>query len=339
MTRMKVGLIGAGFHGWHHGRVLNESYNAELVAVADVNPNIKDQVKNDFGCEFYTDYKEMLKKESIDAVSICLPDNNHVEPAIAAAIAGKHILLEKPMARTVENCLKIKKACDDNKVRLMVGHILRFDGGYKRLYDSVKNNELGEVIHMSAGRKSCKLLDQKLKGQTSMLFYLGIHDIDAVQWISQKKITKVYAQKVVNTNKKWNSEDCIYILANLGDNAIVSFEYSWTFPVNFPARLRAKLEIYGSKSTAYLDRFDLGVQIYKEKDEESTLEFTDFIHWPEVNGKIVGDLKYEIDHFCEAILKNEEFLVPTDDAISAVNVIESIFESYEKGIPVTVKKL
>lgn len=339
MTRLKVGLIGRGSIGWYHGRVLNESCNAELVAVADANPSIKDQVKKDFGCDFYTDYKEMLKKANIDAVSICLPDNNHVEPSIAAATAGKHILLEKPMARTVKDCLKIKKACDDNKIRLMVAHVLRFDPGYKRLYDSVKNNELGEVIHISAGRKNSKLLAQRLKGQTSMLFHVGIHDIDVVQWVSQKKITKVYAQRVVNINKKWNSEDCIYVLANLDGNAVVSFEFSWTFPENFPARLRAKLEVYGSKATAYLDRFDLGVQIYKEKDADLTLELTDIIHWPEVNGKIVGDLKYEIDHFCEAILKNEEFLVPTGDAISAVNVIESIFESYEKGIPVAVKKL
>jgi len=338
MERLKVGLIGAGFIGWRHGRIINESSNSELVAVVDVNPNIKDQVKKDFGCEFYTDYEEMLKKADIDAVSICLPSDNHIEPCIAAASAGKHILLEKPMARTVAGCLKIKKACDDNKVRLMVAHLLRFDGGYKRLYDSVKNNELGEVIHMSVGRRNSKLVAQRLKGQTSILFYMGIHDIDAVQWISQKKITKVYAQRVVNVNKKWNSEDCINVLANLGDNAIVSFEYSWTLPENFPG-LREKLEIYGSKGTAYLDRFDLGVQIYKERDAHLTLEFTDLIHWPEVNRKIVGDLKYEIDHFCEAILKNEEFLMPNDEAISAVNVIESIFESYEKGIPVAVKKL
>ena len=131
----------------------------------------------------------------------------------------------------------------------------------------------------------------------------------------QKKLTEtmsiymhIYIRKQnININKKWNSEDCIYVLANLGENAIVSFEYSWTFPENFPAGLKAKLEIYGSKATAYLDRFDLGVQIYKEKDADLTFELTDFIHWPEINGKIEGDLKCEINHFCEAILKNEEF--------------------------------
>lgn len=339
MSKLKVGLIGAGFIGWNHGRVLTESCNAELVAVADANPDIGEKIKKDFGCEFYLDYKDMLENAEIDAVDICLPDDNHVEPCVAAANARKHILLEKPMARSVRDCLKIKDVCDDNNVRLMVAHLLRFDGGYKRIYDSVKNGELGDVLHISAGRKNSKLLAQRLKGQTSMLFYVGIHDIDAVQWVANKKITKVYAQRVVNINKKWNSEDCIYVLANLGENAIVSFEYSWALPENFPAGLRSKLEVYGSKATALLDRFDLGVQIYKEKDADLTLELTDYIHWPEINGKVVGDLKYEIDHFCEAILESKEFLMPTSDAISAVNVIEAIFESYEKGIPVEVKKL
>jgi len=340
MSKLKIGLIGTGFIGTLHGRIYSESCNAELVAVADANPAMKEQVSKNFGCDFYSNYLEMLDKADIDAVDICLPDNNHVDPCIAAAKAGKHILVEKPMARTVEDCLKIHKACVDNKVRLMVAHVCRFDGGYTRIYDSVKNNEIGEIIHMSAGRKNSKLLAQRLNGRTSMLFYVGIHDIDAVQWVSQKRITKVYAQRVVNVNKKWNSEDCINVLANLGDNAIVSFEYSWALPENFPAGLRAKLEVYGTKATALLDRFDLGLQIYKEKDvKDLTLELTDYIHWPEVNGKIVGDLKYELDHFCESILKGKDFLVPTSDAISAVNVIEAIFESYQKGIPIEVKKI
>jgi predicted dehydrogenase len=221
----------------------------------------------------------------------------------------------------------------------MVGHILRFDGGYKRLYDSVKNNELGEVIHISAGRKTSKLLAEILKGRTSLLYHLGVHDIDIVQWVSQQKIKKVYAQRIINVNKKWNSEDCIYVTANLGENAVANFEFAWTFPKDFPAGISAKLEVFGTKATGFVNRCDLGVQIFKEKNENLPVEFTDIIHWPEINGKIVGDLKQEIDHFCEAVLKNEKFLMSTDDAISAVNVVESIFESYKKGIPIEVKEI
>ena len=338
MERLKVGVIGAGFIGMYHARIFDESFGSELVAVADSDPSAKERVKSFKRCAYYDSYEEMLRKADIDAVSICLPDDNHVEPCLAAAKAKKHILLEKPMARTAADCLKIKTACENNGVRLMVAHVLRFDPAYRRLYDAVKGGELGEVLHLSAGRKNSRLLAKRLMGQTSMLFYVGIHDIDAVQWVSQKRITRVYAQRVVNINKKYNSEDAIYVLANLGDNVIANFEFSWTFPANFPAGLRSRLDVYGSKSTAFLDRFDMGLQIYKEKDAEQTFELTDVAHWPESHGRVLGDLKYELEHFTDALLNNQDFLVPTDDALSAVSVIEAIFASYKKDAAVDVKK-
>jgi predicted dehydrogenase len=339
MAPLKIGVIGAGFIGQLHARIFHESFGAELVALADSNPAVKGLAQKTFHCDYYSSYEEMLKKADIQAVSICLPDDIHVEPAVAAAKAGKHILLEKPMARTVKDCLKIKEACDGSGVKLLVAHVLRFDPGYKRLRDAVDRGEVGEVIHLSAERKNSRLLAQRLRGQTSMLFYVGIHDIDAVQWCAKKRITRVYAQRIANINKKWNSEDCIYVLANLGDKTIASFEYSWTFPANFPTGLKSKLEIYGSKSTVFLNRFNMGVEIYKEKEADLPYELYDLLHWPETNDRILGDLKYELDHFVDALRRDEPFLMPVADAISAVNVIEAIFKSYTKGQPVEVPKL
>lgn len=339
MERLKIGMIGTGYIGTYHARIFAESFGAELKAVADIDESVGDKFKKDFGCAFYTDYKEMLEKEDIDAVDICLPDSNHVAPAIAAAEAGKHILLEKPMARTAADCKLIKEACEKNSVRIMVAHVLRFDPGYCRLHRAVKNGEIGDVIHLSAGRRNSRLLAQRLKGRTSMLFYVGIHDIDAVQWCAQKRITRVYAQRIVKENKKWNSEDCIYVLANLGSDTIAHLEYSWLFPANFPCGLKSNLEIYGSKATAFLNKFNQGVEIYKEKDAEVPYELTDLSHWPEFNGRIGGALRTELEHFVDAVVNKKDFVMPLDDMISAVNVIESIMESYEKGVPVDVKPL
>jgi predicted dehydrogenase len=339
MERLRVAMIGTGFIGWYHARIYHESFGADLVAVADSDKALEKRVKEEFGCQFYTDYTEMFEKEDIDAVDICLPDANHVVPSIDAARAGKHILLEKPMARTVEDCLKIKDACDSAGVRLMVAHVLRFDAGYRRLYDAVKSGEIGEVIHITAERKNPRLLAERLQGRTSMLFYVGVHDIDMVQWCAQRRITRVYAQRIVNVNRKHNSEDCIYVLANLGSDAIAGFEYSWVLPENFPAGLKSRLEIYGSKSTAFLSRFNQGVEIYGERNAPLPYELTDIIHWPELNNRIIGDLKVEVDHFVDALINGTEFVMPVDDAISAINVIESIMESYESGAPVDMKQL
>ena len=103
--------------------------------------------------------------------------------------------------------------------------------------------------------------------------------------------------------------------------------------------MKSKLEIYGSKSTAFLNRFNHGVELYKEKDAALHYELSDIIHQPECNDCIQGDLKAELDHFVDALLNCREFVMKVEDAISAINVIESIMESYEKGVPVDVKSL
>lgn len=339
MEKLKVGLIGCGYMGWFHARVYHESFGARLVAVADKDPAVEPKVQKAFGCSFYRDYETMLASEDLDAVDICLPDGLHVAPALAVARAGKDMLIEKPMATSVADCLKIKKACENAGVRYMVAHLLRFDPGYRRLHNAVLKGEAGDVIHLSADRKNPRLIAERLQGRASMLFYAGIHDIDLVQWIAQKRITRVYAQRISKINKPWNTDDCIYILANLGEETIANIEYSWVLPKNFPSRLKSKMEVYGSKATLLLNRPNRGVEIFKEKEAELPYELTDTIHWPELDGRIVGDLKYQIEHFIGALRTKSEFLMTGDDAISAVNVVEAIIKSYETGNPVVVQEL
>lgn len=339
MEKLRVGLIGCGYMGWFHARVYHESFAAELVAIADTNKSIEAKVKNAFHCSYFDDYETMLRNAKIDAVDICLPDGMHVAPAVSAAQAGKHMLIEKPMATSVEDCLKIKKACDSVGVRFLIAHLLRFDPGYRRLYNAVKNGEAGDVIHLSAERKNPRLIAERLQGRVSMLFYAGIHDIDLVQWISQKRITKVYAQKISKVNKPWNTDDCIYVLANLGEDTIANIEFSWVLPKNFPSRLKSKMEVYGSKAALFLNRPNRGVEIFKEKETDLPYELTDTVHWPDLDGQIVGDLKYQIEHFIRALTTKSEFLMRGEDAISAVNVVEAIIRSYETGSPANVKDL
>jgi predicted dehydrogenase len=339
MDKLRVGIIGCGYMGWFHARVYHESFGAELVAIADKSEDARAKVKSAFGCEVFDDYQGMLSRADIDVVDICMPDEMHVAPAVAAAAAGKHMLIEKPMATSVKDCLKIKNACDSAGVRFMVAHLLRFDPGYRRLYNAVKNGEAGEVIHLSAERKNPRLIAERLQGRASMLFYAGVHDIDLVQWIAQKQITKVYAQRISKLNKPWNTDDCIYILANLGEDTIANIEYSWVLPKSFPSRLKSKMEVYGSRAALFLNRPDRGVEIFKEKDAELPHEFTDVLHWPDLEGFIVGDLKYQIEHFIRAVKAKSDFLMDGRDAISAINVIEAITRSYETGKAVNVPEI
>lgn len=335
MKQLKMGVVGLGFIGDLHARIFNEMPNTKLVAVSDVDEEkLKSAAKN-YGCETYKSLEEMLEKADIEAVSICVPDQMHVEPAVTVAKAGKHILCEKPIATTAREGEIIKKACDESGVRLMVAHILRFDPRYVRVKKEIASGELGEVIHLRGKRQNPRPIVERLRGRISMLFYMGIHDIDVIQWFAQSRITKVYAQKVAKYNSKYNSDDCIFALANLANGAIASFEYSWSLPANFPAGIYGSIEVVGSKGAGYVDVFEQGVRLYKEEGE-LPYELPDTLHWAETNGRIMGDLRDELEHFADCILNDKEFLVPTDDAIDAVRVIEAMFESIDTGKPVEV---
>jgi predicted dehydrogenase len=128
-------------------------------------------------------------------MSICLPDCRHEEAAIAAAEAGKAVLLENPLAYDAAAARRIVEAVERNGVPLMVGHILRFDPRNVKVHDAADPARLGAKIHIRAKRNGIRWTARRLGTACSILFYMGVHDVAAVQWIGPSRIARVYPQK------------------------------------------------------------------------------------------------------------------------------------------------
>lgn len=325
VKKLKVGVVGVGFIGELHARIFNEIPTADLIAVADPDKERAKKIGQRFHCEYYFSPLELFNHKDIEAVSICVPDKYHVEPAIAAAKAGKHILLEKPIARTVKDAEKIRKGAEDNGVRLMVAHILRFDPRYVQLHDKIQRGDLGELIHIRAKRQNPKLIQDRLKGRTSMLYYIGVHDIDIVLWYVQSEVEEIHAKKV----SKMYDEDCIFVLFSFKNGAVGSLEFSWSLPGNYPTAIWSEVEVVGTKGAGHIDVYDQGLKLFT-----NGLHLPDTLHWPEYNGQIFGDLRSELMHFVDATVNNKEFLMPTQDSIKAVGFIEACLKSIEKSAPI-----
>src|SRR5581483_9330234 len=176
------------------------------------------------GARFHADYAELLARDDVQAVSICLPDREHTEAAIAAARAGKAILLEKPFAHDAPHARRIADAVFASGVRLMVGHILRFDPRYVQLHAAARPQRLGTPIHLRAKRNSIRSVAGRLGTATSILFYMGVHDVDAMQWVARSPICRVYAQKVERLAT--GNEDALYAVVNFENGAIGNLDYS-----------------------------------------------------------------------------------------------------------------
>jgi predicted dehydrogenase len=328
--RLRVGVIGLGFFGSRHARVYEDHPAAELIGVADLDPARLAETVGATGADGFADYRELLALSELQAVSICLPDRLHEDAAVAATQAGKAILLEKPLAHTAEAARRIVAAVERSGVRLMIGHILRFDARYVQVFHAATPQNLGQPIHLRAKRNAIRSVAARLGASSSILFYMGVHDVDAMQWIGRSKITKVYAQKreVLDTG----NEDALYAVLNFENGAIGSLDYSWAWPDGLMNGFRSAFEVVGTRSAAALDVSDQGLSFVTDRG----MTGGDTHLWPEINGRIAGGLADEIGHFVTATLAGTPYLQHHREAFDAIPVLDALAESARSGQPVSV---
>ncbi len=328
--RLKLGVIGLGFFGSRHARVYKDHPTAELIGVADLDLARVAETVDLTGATGFADYRELLALPELQAVSICLPDRLHEDAAIAAAQASKAILLEKPLAHTAEAARRIVVAVERSGVRLMVGHILRFDVRYVQVFNAATPENLGQPIHLRAKRNGIRSVARRLGANSSILFYMGVHDVDAMQWIGRSKITKVYAQKreVLGTG----NEDALYAVLNFENGAIGSLDYSWAWPDGLMNGFRSAFEIVGTRSAAALDVSDQGLSFVTDSGTTGG----DTHLWPEINGRIAGGLADEIGHFVTATLAGTPYRQHYREAYDAIPVLDALADSARSGQPVSV---
>ncbi|MEM3659102.1 MAG: Gfo/Idh/MocA family oxidoreductase [Thermoproteota archaeon] len=164
MGLIRVGVIGCGVMGRYHARVYSELPGVRLVATADVVEKNARVAAREFGAEkWYTDYNDLLARPDIDAVSIVVPDHLHREPTIAAARAGKAVLLEKPIATTLRDADAIVNAVRKAGITFLVGHIVRFDYNYAKAKEYMDRGLLGEPVSIWARRNNSITSPMRLK--------------------------------------------------------------------------------------------------------------------------------------------------------------------------------
>jgi predicted dehydrogenase len=329
---LRIGVIGLGFFGSRHARILAAHPAAELVAVCDRDAAARTRAVDDLDAAAYEHYLELLAHPGLEAVSICLPDRLHEEAAIAAAEAGKAILLEKPLAHSAAAARRIVDAVEANGNRLMIGHILRFDPRYVQVYAAAAPERLGTPIHLRAKRNGTRSTARRLGANSSILFYMGVHDVDAMQWIGRSRICRVYAQK--RELLATGNEDALYAVLNFENGAIGVLDYSWAWPDGLMNGFRSAFEIVGTSSAAALDVSDQGLYFV----DDAGTSGGDTHLWPEINGRIVGDLADEVDHFVRATRSGAPYLQHYREAFAAIPVLDALALSATTGDPVEVER-
>ncbi len=326
---VRVAVIGAGMMGRGHASCLAQSPRGELIAVADVDLARAKELADHHGAAPYSGHREVLAGEDVDAVIVCTPDWAHREVCIDAAAAGKHVLVEKPLAVTLEDCDAIIEACDEASVALMVGQILRFDPRYAAVKAAVESGQIGDVSYLYARRSNTLLQPRRFGGQTTVLHYLAVHDVDWMLWAMGEPVTEVYAAASRKTLADLGVDDSVFLTLKFARGAVGCVQAAWILPQHASQDLDAYLEVTGTKGALFIDTPNAGVRLEAERPRrvDTTYGFA-------IGGRTGGALREEVEHFLRCVQEGCRPLIDGPQARAAVAVVEAAAKSIRTGEPV-----
>ena len=322
-----VGVIGIGVFGKLHARVCAESDRMRLVAACSRREVSVQPLAERYGVWTTTDYRELVARPDVDMVIICSPDRLHCEHAIAALDAGKHVLVEKPMATTVEECDRMIDAARRSGARLSVGQILRFVPRYSAAHERITTGGIGDLIHMYARRNNTRAAAEHTLGRTTPVFRLGSHDIDFMLWCARSPVVSVFARQVTRLLKPEEGPDCVLALLTFADGAIAALETSHVLPDGSPSVMSALFEAVGTAGSLQVDGAWDGFEVVAAGRLQAGSSGP-------VRGRIVGPLVDEVTDFARCIAEDRPPAVAPEEAREVVRVVCAIHESMRSGRPV-----
>ena len=323
---MKTAVIGVGSMGRNHARVYSELAEAELVAVSDANAKQVESVAEKIGVRAYTDYREMLAKEQPEAVSIAVPTVMHEEVGIVALEAGAHVLMEKPIAATVEEGQRLIEKAKSVGRQLMVGHIVRFNPAIQALKQKLAAGELGRIFQVfcrRAGPFPSRILD------VGVVVDLAPHDVDLMRFLTGADPVRVYAETEQRLHT--NHEDLLWGVLRFADGITGSLEINWLTPT----KVRETL-VLGERGMFRVD--DLMQDLYFfENAQAKDVQWTTL---QTLKGVTEGSmtrfaiprfepLKAELQAFLKAIQDGNPVPVSGEDGLAALKISLALVESGE----------
>jgi predicted dehydrogenase len=338
-----MGVIGAGVWGNIHCRAYKATPNADLIAVCDLVPEKAKALAERYNAKrWYVDYKEMLKDPEIEAVSIVTPDFAHRQPTIDAAKAGKHILVEKPMATSLADAIEMHEAAKKSGVILMPDFHNRWNPCFVTAKESIANGTLGEpkyiyIRHSNTKDVPLTRLDWSLK--SSVLWFLGSHACDLARFIMESNVIKAYTvcRKGVLQKMGIDIPDFFATILEFENGGVAAIENSWILPDVLQAKGDFRAEIVCEKGMHNVE-FNTNNACCTYTEENGRGRTRDLYAENIVYGKLKGFVYDSIIHFVECVDSGEKPIVNGIDGVENTRTLEAMSKSIVLGQPVEVTR-
>ncbi len=334
---LKFGLVGCGRIAKRHSELLghNQINNASLVAVCDIDEEKAKKIGEQFNVPYYTDMDEMMQKESIDVVSVLTESGYHAKHVINLAKYGKHIVVEKPMALTLDDADAMIRACDENSCKLFVVKQNRFNVPVVKLREAMDEKRFGKLvlgtIRVRWSRDQNYYDQAWWRGRWDMdggvLTNQASHHVDLLEYM-MGDVESVFA-KSTTALVNIEAEDTAIVTLKFRNGALGIIEATTAVR---PKDLEGSISILGETGTVEIGGFAVNKMLHwnfthkKDGDDEVMEKYS--VNPPNVYG--FGHQAY-YEHVVDSILNNKKHLVDGLVGRKSLELISAIYESIETG--------
>jgi predicted dehydrogenase len=308
--------------GRRYAEILAALEGVRLTAVADSRQDLAHGVAAATGAAVLPSAQALAAANDVDAVFVCTPEDAHVDAAVAAIELGKPVMIEKPVAHTMEAAERIRSAAKASRTLVMVGHILRFEPRWAAGKRLIASGAIGDVVSI-ATRRVGNLADQQvLKGRTTIPLYYGVHDLDIVRWFSDAEPVSIQAARRSGILRAagYDTDDLYCAIIRLDNDAIATAELGWHIPPSAASAPSAGITVVGSDGWLRIEQGQTGLECYSGAADRTSRFAVDVSFWPEVQGRVSGALVTELEHFLACVRTDQPPAITLGDAIEALRL-------------------
>lgn len=336
---IKVGVVGYGYWGPNLVRNFAASSKTQLAGVSDLRPERLAVVQRQYpAAKTSTDYNDLLADPEIDAIAIATPVRYHYDIALAALRTGKHVMVEKPMAETAEQCQHLIDEAARRNLILQVDHTFIYTPAVQKIRELVQSGELGDIYYYDSVRVNLGLF----QADVNVLWDLAVHDLSIIEYVFDQVPVAVSATGIGHVDGA--PENIAYLTLFFDNKTIAHINVNWLAPVKVRQTLVSgskKMIVFNElEPSEKLKVYDKGIELNDDPEQLNKI----------IAGYRTGDmwapqlanteaLAAEVAHFAECVETGKKPLTDGQMGLNVVKVLEAASESLKnRGVAVSIRR-
>lgn len=319
---LNAAVIGVGAMGANHARVYARMPTTNLVAIADLDPVVRDRVAHTYKTKAYNDYRDMLEHEHIDVITIALPTHLHCQVAQETMARGIHTFVEKPLADSVTSGRAMIDASHRHEVLLGVGHIERYNPAVIALRQRLESGQLGRIYQIHARRIGP--FPPRVQ-DVGVVLDLATHELNIMEYLAGAGIRSIAAE--VKRTLKNDHEDLVSAIVRFDDDAVGMLDINWLTPTKI-----RQLSVLGERGMFLVNYLTQELWFYENRsavDQWESLATSGVSEGSVIKYELerVEPLRAELEAFVDAAIHGYNGLVNGEEGLRAVYLAEQILRA------------